>query len=153
MATVGKACLILALVVAGYGIFASIYGARKRRQDWVASGRRAVYAVFGLCAFAFVILEVAFVSSDFKFATVATHSSTTTPLFYRLAAMWSSQEGSLLLWVFLLAGWSSLAVRGAHRRVPEITPWASAVLLGFAAFFLGLVVFMGIPVLHLATAP
>jgi len=79
MATVGRALLILALVVTAYGIFASIYGARTRKPGWVLSGRRAVYAVAALVTGAFAILEVAFLRSDFTFATVASHSSTTTP--------------------------------------------------------------------------
>src|SRR3954447_20679933 len=120
---------------------------------WAASARTAVYALFGVLTVAMVVVEGAFVRSDFSLGVVATHSSTTTPLFYRLTAMWSSQEGSLLLWVWLLAGWSSLAVRSAHRRVPEITPWANAVLLGFAVFFLGLVVFLADPFAQLATPP
>jgi cytochrome c biogenesis factor len=88
-------------------------------------------------AVAFVTLELAFVNSDFDFATVASHSSTTTPLFYRLTAMWSSQEGSLLLWVWLLSGWSSLALATAGRRAPALAPWAGAVLLTLAAFSTG----------------
>ena len=110
MATVGRALLILALVVAAYGIFASIYGARRGRPEWVVSGRRAVYAVAALCTGAFAILEIAFLRSDFSFATVASHSSTTTPTFYKAAAAWSSQEGSLMLWVWLLSLWSSLVL-------------------------------------------
>ena len=48
--------------------------------------------------------------SDFSFALVPSHSSTTTPLFYRMTALWSSQEGSLLLWVLLLSLWRARAV-------------------------------------------
>jgi cytochrome c-type biogenesis protein CcmF len=50
-----------------------------------------------------VLLEIAFLRNDFHFALVADHSSTTTPTFYRLTAMWSSQEGSLLLWAWVLS--------------------------------------------------
>src|SRR3954449_7769487 len=108
MLVAGNACLILALGVCLYGIAASLYGARSGRWEWVASGRRAVYALAGTAAVAFVILEAAFLRSDFSFALVTTHSSTTTPAFYRATAVWSSQEGSLLLWLLLLAVWSSL---------------------------------------------
>ena len=108
MIAAGQACLIVAFAAALYGIAASLYGARAQRRDFVASGRRAVYAMAGATAVAFVLLEVAFVRSDFSFAVVTSHSSTTTPLFYRLTAMWSSQEGSLLLWLFLLGTWSSV---------------------------------------------
>jgi cytochrome c-type biogenesis protein CcmF len=101
----GNACLIIALAVCLYGVGASLYGARTGRREWVASGRRAVYALAGVAAVAFVILETAFLRSDFSFALVTSHSSTTTPTFYRATAMWSSQEGSLLLWLLLLSLW------------------------------------------------
>jgi len=103
MIVVGRACLILALGAALYGIGASLYGARAHRQAWIESGRRAMYAVFGIVAVAFALLESAFLRSDFSFDVVASHSSTTTPDFYKATAIWSSQEGSLLLWILLLA--------------------------------------------------
>jgi cytochrome c-type biogenesis protein CcmF len=141
----GQACLIVALASAVYGIAASLYGARARRREWVASGRRAVYAMAGATAVAFVLLETAFVRSDFSSATVASHSSTTTPLFYRLTAMWSSQEGSLLLWLFLLGAWSSLILFLTRHRLRVLAPYATAVLLGFGAFFASLLVFAESP--------
>ncbi|HEY1539796.1 MAG TPA: cytochrome c-type biogenesis CcmF C-terminal domain-containing protein [Solirubrobacteraceae bacterium] len=145
MAIVGRALLILALVVAVYGIFASIFGARRNRPDWVVSGRRAVYTVAALATAAFAILEVAFLTSDFSYATVASHSSTTTPLFYRAAAAWSSQEGSLMLWLWLLSMWSSLVLFLTRKQLRIVAPYATAVLLGFAAFFGSLLVFFNTP--------
>ncbi len=153
MATVGRALLILALVVALYGIAASLYGAVRRRDEWVASGRRSVYAIAALVTGAFAILEYAFLTSDFQFATVASHSSTTTPTFYQAAAAWSSQEGSLLLWLWLLSLWSSLILFITRRGLRIVTPWATAVLLGFAAFFAALLVFKETPFALLAVAP
>jgi cytochrome c-type biogenesis protein CcmF len=153
VATFGRACLILGLAVALYGIAASMYGARSGRQDWVVSGRRAVYTLAALCAAAFAVLEIAFLRSDFSFAVVSTHSSTTTPFFYRMAAPWSSQEGSLLLWVFLLSVWSSLVLFLTRRRLREVAPWATAVLLGFGAFFCALLVFLESPFDVLPVAP
>src|SRR4051812_7300521 len=145
MATVGGACLILCLAVCAYGIGASLYGARTGRRAWVASGRRSVYALAGLTTTAFVVLEIAFLRSDFSFAVVATHSSTTAPPFSRFAATWSSQEGSLLLWLFLLGIWSSLALHLTRRRLRDVAPYAQAVLLGFGAFFSGLLIFAANP--------
>src|ERR1700761_2831913 len=153
MATVGRALLILALGVTVYGIGASLYGARTGRREWVDSGRRAVYALAGLSTLAFAILEVAFFRADFTFNVVADHSSTTTPTFYKLAAAWSSQEGSLLLWVFLLSVWSSLILFLTRRRVREIAPYATAVLLGFGAFFTSLAVFFANPFSTTANPP
>jgi cytochrome c-type biogenesis protein CcmF len=153
MPTLGRACLILALVVCAYGIGASLYGARSGRREWAESGRRAVYALFLLLAVAFAVLEIAFLRSDFSFATVASHSSTTTPGFYKGAAVWSSQEGSLLLWAFLLAMWSSLVLFFTRKRMRDVTPYASAVLLAFGAFFVSLLVFAASPFHVLTTVP
>jgi len=150
---VGKACLILALGTCLYGIAASLYGARSSRREWVASGRRAVYALAGTAGLAFVILQAAFLRSDFSFALVASHSSTTTPAFYRATAVWSSQEGSLLLWLLLLSLWSSLILFLTRRRLREIAPYATAVLLGFGAFFVSLLVFLETPFAQALPAP
>jgi cytochrome c-type biogenesis protein CcmF len=153
MATVGRACLILALAVCAYGVVAALYGARARRPDWVESGRRSVYALAALSTVSFVVLEIAFLRSDFSFGVVASHSSTTTPFFYRAAAAWSSQEGSLLLWLWLLSVWSSLVLFLTRRRMRDVAPYATATLLGFGAFFAGLLVFAASPFGLLAVAP
>jgi len=153
MAVVGRALLFLGLLVALYGIGASIYGGRTRSPDWVDSGRRAVYALAGMMTIAFVILEAAFLRSDFSFNVVAAHSSTTTPTFYKGAAAWSSQEGSLLLWVFLLSVWSSLVLLLTRNRAREIVPYATAVLLGFGAFFISLTAFFANPFATTSTPP
>jgi cytochrome c-type biogenesis protein CcmF len=153
MAPVGQACLFLALATCGYGIAASLYGALTGRRDWVDSGRRSVYGLAVLTTAAFAVLEIAFLRSDFHFDVVATHSSTTTPTFYRAAAAWSSQEGSLLLWVWLLSLWSSLVLFLVRRRLRDVAPYATAVLLGFGAFFTALLVFAVSPFHTVAQAP
>src|SRR4051794_5191076 len=153
MPALGRACLILALVACAYGIGASLYGARTGRREGAESGRRAVYALFLLLAVAFGVLELAFLRSDFSFATVASHSSTTTPGFYKGGAVWSSQEGSLLLWAFLLTMWSSLVLFFTRKRMRDVAPYATAVLLGFGAFFVGLLVFAASPFHVLSQAP
>jgi cytochrome c-type biogenesis protein CcmF len=153
MALIGRALLIMALGTAGFGIGASIHGARTGRREWVDAGRRSVYALAALATIAFAILEDAFWRNDFSFNVVANHSSTTTPAFYKLAAAWSSQEGSLLLWVFLLSLWSSLILFLVRKRAREITPYATAVLLGFAAFFISLAAFWANPFTTSANPP
>ena len=107
----------------------------------------------GIVGLTFVVLEAAFLRSDFSFELVATHSSTTTPAFYRASAAWSSQEGSLLLWLMLLSLWSSLALFLTRRRAREIAPYATAVLLGLGAFFCGLLVFLESPFAQASPAP
>jgi cytochrome c-type biogenesis protein CcmF len=153
MATVGRALLILALVVALYGVAASLYGARTGQRAWIDSGRRCMYAIAGLTTFAFLIIEVAFLRSDFAYTIVSSASSTTTPTFYKAAAVWSTQQGSLLLWVWLLSVWSSLALLLTRRRVREIVPYATAILLGFCTFFTALTILFANPFSTSANPP
>ena len=97
MAGVGSACLVVALLTAAYAVGASLYGVRAGRREWVTSGRRAIYCIAALCLVAFGLLEAAFLRSDFSFALVAEGSSTSTPTFYKVTAVWATQDGSLLL--------------------------------------------------------
>src|SRR5258708_16908089 len=150
MAGLGFACLLLALAVCVYGIAASLYGVRSGRPEFSESGRRSVYALAGILTVAFLVLELAFLRNDFAFNTVADTSSRTTPTFYRAAAVWSSQEGSLLLWAWLLSMWSSLALFLTRKRMRDIAAYATAILLGFGAFFISLMIFYANP---FATTP
>jgi cytochrome c-type biogenesis protein CcmF len=145
MADLGFACLVLALVVCAYGIGASLYGVRSGRVEFSESGRRAVYALAGVLTVAMVVLEIAFLGNDFAFNTVADTSSRTTPALYRAAAVWSSQEGSLLLWAWLMSLWSSLALFLTRKRLRDVAAYATAIMLGFGGFFVALMVFYANP--------
>src|SRR6202163_3507296 len=153
MAGLGRACLLLALAVCVYGIRASLYGVRSGRSEFSASGRRCVYALAGLLTVAFAVLEIAFLRSDFAFNTVADTSSRTTPALYRAAAAWSSQEGSSLLWAWLMSMWSSLALFLTRRRMRDVAAYATAVLLGLGGFFVSLMVFYATPFATSSPAP
>src|SRR6202043_2166316 len=114
---------------------------RAGRPEFTVSGRRSMYALAGVLSAAMLVLEIAFLSNTFAFNTVADTSSRTTPAFYRAAAVWSSQEGSLLLWAWLLSLWSSLALFLTRRRMREVSAYATAILLGFGGFFISLMLF------------
>jgi cytochrome c-type biogenesis protein CcmF len=145
MAGLGFACLILALIVCAYGIGASLYGARSGRVEFSASGRRSLYALALVLTVAMAVLEVAFLSNDFAFNTVADTSSRTTPALYRAAAVWSSQEGSLLLWAWLMSLWASLALFLTRKHLHDVAAYATAIMLGFGGFFVALMVFYANP--------
>jgi cytochrome c-type biogenesis protein CcmF len=145
MASFGFACLLLALAVCAYGIWASLYGVRSGQLEYADSGRRAVYALAGVITVAVFVLEVAFLRNDFAFNTVADTSSRTTPGLYKAAAIWSSQEGSLLVWAWLMSLWSSLALFLTRKRIRDVAAYATAILLGFGAFFVSLMVFYANP--------
>jgi len=153
MAGLGFACLVLALVVCAYGIGASLYGVRRGRVEFSESGRRSVYALAGVLTVAMIVLEVAFLRNDFAFNTVADTSSRTTPALYRAAAVWSSQEGSLLLWAWLMSLWSSLALFLTRKRLRDVAAYATAIMLGFGGFFVALMVFYANPFATTNPAP
>jgi cytochrome c-type biogenesis protein CcmF len=153
LTVLGSALLAAALLAALFAAGAAIHGARSGDRRWVDSSRRSVYAMAALLTTAVVLLEIAFVRDDFHFALVADHSSTTTPTFYKLTAMWSSQEGSLLLWAWVLSLASSGVLFISRRRHPQIVPWATAVLAALGSFFIGLMIFKAQPFGHLDPAP
>ena len=153
MADVGSACLAVGLLTAIYAVGAAIYGARGGGHRWVVSARHAIYALAGLLVAAFAILESAYLRSDFSYELVAQNSSTDTPTFYKFTAIWSSQAGSLLLWVLLLSLFSSAVLRVTRNQQREVVPWATAVLGVIASFFLILTVFYASPFDTLANPP
>jgi len=153
MAGLGRVCLLLALVVCLYGIGAALYGVRSGRIEFSVSARRSVYALAGILSVAILMLEIAFLRNDFAFNTVADTSSRTTPALYRAAAVWSSQEGSLLLWAWLLSLWASLALFLTRNRMREVASYATAILLGFGTFFVSLMIFYATPFATTNPAP
>jgi cytochrome c-type biogenesis protein CcmF len=153
VAGVGSACLTIGLLTALYAAAASVYGAVTGRRQWVTSGRRAVYCLAALCVTAFAILESAFLRSDFSYKLVAEGSSTDTPTFYKVTAVWATQDGSLLLWATLLALFASAVLFLTRRSLRDIAPWATAVLACVAGFFLFLMVGWENPFDTLAVAP
>jgi cytochrome c-type biogenesis protein CcmF len=153
VADVGYACLVVGLLTMAYAAVASIYGARSGQRQFVVSARYAFYCLAGLAILAVVILESAYLRNDFSYSLVAQNSSTDTPTFYKLTAMWSSQAGSLLLWVFVLSIFSSVVLHLTRHRHRDIAPYATGVLAVIAAFFLSLMVFYSSPFDTLSPAP
>jgi cytochrome c-type biogenesis protein CcmF len=141
-ASLGSAALLLAFLTAVFAAAAALSGARGDRRR-VDVSRRAVYALCGLLTLCVVIVEIAFGTDDFSFGIVQQHSSIDTPFFYKMAAMWSSQEGSLLLWAWVLSIAASAALYATRDKLRELVPYATAVMAGVAAFFTGLMLFAG----------
>jgi cytochrome c-type biogenesis protein CcmF len=140
MASLGSVLLALAFLAAVLAAAIALVGRHGERR-WIDLSRHTVYVFCGLLTACVAIIEIAFGGNDFSFNIVQQHSSIETPPFYKLAAMWSSQEGSLLLWAWVLSIASSLALFATRSRLREIVPWATAVMMGIAAFFTGLMLF------------
>jgi cytochrome c-type biogenesis protein CcmF len=111
----GHFALILALLLAGLQAFFGIAGPHLRRDRWLAAVVPAVTGQFVMVATAIGCLIAAFVTHDFSVRYVAENSNSALPLFYRVSALWGAHEGSLLLWIFILASWTLAVAIGAAR--------------------------------------
>lgn len=153
MPEIGRLSIWLALAAAVYGIVASVVGARRSRPAAMESARRAVWAIAGLATLAAVLLVFAFLTHDFRLAFVAANNSLSTPRTYTLAGMWGGQAGSLLLWTWLLSVVAVLSVGRSRPAVADLQPYATAALLGIAAFFLVILAVAENPFATLVTPP
>src|SRR5262249_33647726 len=115
---IGQFALILALLLALLQGTLPIIGASQRVSAWMAIARPAARAQFVFVAIAFGCLAWSFVNSDFSVVNVATNSNSQLPTHYKFAASWGSHEGSMLLWVLMLASWT-LAVTLRSRHLPN----------------------------------
>ena len=111
----GHFALILALFVALFQTVIPFYGTRMGDSRLMASASTAAIIQFGLVALAFATLVDAYVSSDFSVLNVAANSHSTKPLIYKIAGVWGNHEGSMLLWVLILALFgAAVAVFGSN---------------------------------------
>ncbi|HRN83411.1 MAG TPA: heme lyase NrfEFG subunit NrfE, partial [Hyphomicrobium sp.] len=108
---IGHFALILALLVAAAQTVIPAWGARKRDAALMAFGETAATTQVALILLSFLALTYAYVTSDFSVANVVANSHSTKPLIYRISGVWGNHEGSLLLWVLILAlfGWAVAA--------------------------------------------
>ncbi len=137
---IGHFAMILALLLAVVQGTLPIIGAAKGRREWMAVARPAAFGQALFVSLAWGCLVYAFVTSDFTVVNVATNSNTLLPVEYKVAASWGSHEGSLLLWVLMLAGWG-MAVAIFSRHLPEemvarVLGVMGLVSIGFITFML-----------------
>ncbi|PBJ82210.1 c-type cytochrome biogenesis protein CcmF [Lysobacteraceae bacterium NML93-0399] len=136
----GQIALLLALVASLLQTVLPALGARRGHAGWMASARPAAYAQWALLLVAWLLLTASFVVQDFSVRYVAENSNTLLPMIYRITAVWGGHEGSLLLWVLVLASWNA-AVALCSRSLPDLVlarvlAVMGAVCLGFIAFLI-----------------
>ncbi|WP_296599963.1 heme lyase CcmF/NrfE family subunit [Phenylobacterium sp.] len=153
LAEVGQFALILALLLVVVQLATLFWGAHRGDGVLMAVGRQAALLQAGFIALAFGALAWSYVTCDFSVELVAEHSHTTQPLAYRFAATWGSHEGSMLLWVLILAiyGAGVSAFGGALRETLQARVLAVQGVIGAA--FLGFLLFTSNPFLRLSPAP
>ena len=135
----GHFALILALCMALVQGILPLAGSFSRNANWIATARPAAYGQFVFVIVSFAALTQAFMVDDFSVLYVATNSNTLLPDMYKVSAVWSAHEGSLLLWVLMLGGWSS-AVAYFSRNLPEI--FAARVLAIMGLVCVGFLLFI-----------
>ncbi len=114
----GQFALILGLSLALAQGIIPLIGAHRGDAAMMGVGRTAAVGQFVFVAFAFGCLTWAFLNDDFSVLYVAQHSQLALPAFYKVSAVWSAHEGSLLLWVLILSSWT-VAVAMFSRSLPE----------------------------------
>ena len=136
----GHFALILALFVAIVQAIVPLIGAARDDRAWMEVSRTAALAQFLLIAFAFGALTWAYVTSDFSVLNVAENSHTDKPMLYKISGVWGNHEGSMLLWVLILALYGMAVSVFGGNLPPALRARALAVQamisVGFIAFIL-----------------
>src|SRR5688572_24119825 len=145
MPELGRAALVVAFGLLLYAAVAGAVAAVRGRRRLLESARNALFAAFGAVAVAAIVLLAALADNDFSLTYVADHTSIELPLGYTLAAFWSGQEGSLLLWLLVLTGMGAAAVALNGRLTRDVLPWTVPILGAVASFFAFLLVVVASP--------
>jgi len=145
MENVGAISVLLAFCMAVFAVAASVTGKYAHRPFLAVSAERAVYAVWALLTLAAGVLITALVSGDFRLAYVASHTNHAMSGLYKFTAWWGGQEGSLLLWSWLLAGYGAIVVYTNRRKFRDMMPIVVAIMMATVAFFVGMITFVASP--------
>ena len=145
IAELGTYSLILAMFLSILLAVVPLVGAQRSSLLLVNYARPLTYGMTFFVAISFFILIYAFLTHDFSVSYVANHSNTALPWYYRISAVWGGHEGSLLLWVLILSGWT-LAVAVKSQSLPlDILGRVLGVLGIICAGFLSFVIFTSSP--------
>ncbi|WP_272661184.1 heme lyase CcmF/NrfE family subunit [Providencia sp. PROV089] len=142
---VGNLLLCLAL---GIAVLLSVYplwGVSRHDERLMRSSRPLAWLLFLCVTGAFLVLVNAFVVNDFSVTYVANNSNTQLPIWYRVAATWGAHEGSLLLWVLLMSGWTFAVALCSYRMPLDIVARVLAVMGMVSVGFLLFIIFTSNP--------
>src|SRR5262245_23241994 len=141
MALLGSFCLLFALALATYCLVVGVLGAVRKDVTGfrlAETARRSGMVTAAAVTAAVVALVWTALTNDFSNAYVLHHSNRALPIPYKLAALWSGQEGSLLFWSWLLACYG-FVLRLRHKVDRRLVAMTSTILAGIQVFFLILV--------------
>jgi cytochrome c-type biogenesis protein CcmF len=141
----GQWFLHFAGLLSFYALVASLAGGKLKRQDLIKSSRNALWASSALVFTCSILLVVALVRGDFSLEYVFEYSNSTMPLFYKIAALWGGQNGSLLWWLTILSTYASIALFNHRKSNQTLYPFVITALAAIHFFFLILVIFPANP--------
>jgi cytochrome c-type biogenesis protein CcmF len=135
-ATLGILGIALGVGASAVGVFLLAAGIARHNLEQVRAGRRCVFAVLAAALLAVAAMEWALLSHDFSIRYVAENNARATPLLFTITGLWAALEGSILLWVLILAGYLTvMAVRFRSRLDDPMVAWALLVALAVTCFF------------------
>ncbi len=136
----GQYALILSLCLSFLLAFIPLVGAETNNPLWMSYARPLAIAKFLFLFIALLCLGYAFVADDFSVAYVASNSNTALPIYYKISAIWGGHEGSLLLWIVILGGWTVAVAVRSDNLPPAIVSRVLAVMgmvgVGFLLFII-----------------
>jgi len=150
---IGRLSILLAFLCSCFAVASIAWGLRTGMAGPLKSGRRAVWVVCGLTLLAIIVLERALIARDFTFRYVAEHTSLDLPPMYAFSSLWAGQEGSLLLWLFVLSAYGAAFLWSYRKRVDPFYDAVAMVVAGVMVFFTSLLTFVSPPFRILATPP
>ncbi|MCQ0971847.1 heme lyase CcmF/NrfE family subunit [Paracoccus sp. TK19116] len=153
VAELGHFALILALGVALFQTVVPMVGAYRGSPAWMDSARPAAIAQFGLLAISFAALTQAFVTSDFSVRLVYENSHTAKPMLYKITGVWGNHEGSMLLWVLILALFGAAAAVAGGNLPPSLRARVLSVQGAIGVAFLAFIILTSNPFLRFTNPP
>ena len=142
---VGYLILITAMLLTAFGMTMGFWGGYTRNAKLAASSSNAIYATAALVGAAAAILWYGLLTDQFQLSYVWNHSERALSFFYKFAALWGGQAGSLLFWTLILSIYSVIVAVGNRELHQRLMPYVNAVLHGTMLFFLILLVFAANP--------
>ncbi len=149
----GHYALVLALGLALIQASVPIIGARTNDPTLMSVAGPTALAQFGFVAIAFAALITCYVTSDFSVAVTFENSHSAMPLIYKLTSVWGSHEGSMLLWVFILALFGALVALFGGNLPATLKANVLGIQSWVAATFLLFILLTSNPFLRLPEAP
>ncbi|MCT4553810.1 MAG: heme lyase CcmF/NrfE family subunit [Pelagimonas sp.] len=149
----GHFALILAALVAVVQMIVPMVGAQTRRASWMAVAEPAATVQFLLVGFSFAALTYAFVVSDFSVRLVYLNSHSLKPMLYKISGVWGNHEGSMLLWVLIVALFGAMAAWFGGNLPPSLRARVLAVQAAVGVAFYAFILLTSNPFLRMAVPP